>query len=95
MRLSAEARRQVDALRAYYRAKKRLEAVRNLSAALRAVGDPIVGGKGRPAPRPYPDLARPGEARVLSGRYWIAYSTTQPPMILAVFFDEADIPGRR
>lgn len=95
MRLSAEARGQVDALRAHYRAKKRLEAARNLSAALRAVDGLIAAGKGRSAPRPYPDLARPGEAWVLSGRYWIAYSTTHPLVILAVCFDEADIPGRR
>ena len=28
------------------------------------------------------------------GRYWIAYSTTAPPVIVGVFYDTADIPGR-
>jgi hypothetical protein len=29
-----------------------------------------------------------------SGRYWIAYSAMTPPVILAVFYDQANIPGR-
>jgi hypothetical protein len=31
---------------------------------------------------------------VKAGRYWIAYSTKQPPVIVAVFYETADIPGR-
>jgi hypothetical protein len=26
--------------------------------------------------------------------YWVAYSTMQPPVIVAVFNETADIPGR-
>jgi hypothetical protein len=51
-------------------------------------------GDGLPAPRPYPELARPGQAWLKAGRYWIAYGTGAPPVILAVFFETADIPGR-
>jgi len=47
-----------------------------------------------PAPRAYPELARPGQAWLKAGRYWIAYGTGTPPVILAVFFETADIPGR-
>ena len=49
---------------------------------------------GSSAPRPYPDLARPGQAWIKSGRYWLAYSLTDPPVIVALFHDTADIPGR-
>jgi hypothetical protein len=31
---------------------------------------------------------------VQAGRYWVAYSTTKPPVIVAVFYDAANIPGR-
>ena len=49
---------------------------------------------GLPAPRPTPELARPGQAWLKAGRYWIAYGTGTPPVILAVSFETADIPGR-
>jgi hypothetical protein len=31
---------------------------------------------------------------VLAGRYWVAYSMTKPPVIVAVFYDTANIPRR-
>jgi hypothetical protein len=31
---------------------------------------------------------------VKAGRYWVAYLTTSPPVIAAVFYDAADIPCR-
>jgi hypothetical protein len=31
---------------------------------------------------------------VKAGRYWVAYNTTQPPVIVAVFYETANIPGR-
>jgi hypothetical protein len=31
---------------------------------------------------------------VKEGRYWIAYSLTMRPVILAVIFDQADLPRR-
>jgi hypothetical protein len=49
---------------------------------------------GLAAPRPYPHLARPGTAWMKTGRYWISYSITQPPVIIAVFYETADIPAR-
>lgn len=93
---STQAAAQVEALQRHYRARNRLEAAHNLAAALaeaeaRIERDPAAG---LPAPRPYPDLARPGRAWTKAGRYWIAYSTTQPPVILGVFYEAADIPGR-
>jgi hypothetical protein len=50
--------------------------------------------RGLPAPRPYPGLARPGRAWIKSGRYWIAYRTRPRLLIVAVFYETADIPGR-
>lgn len=93
---STEAAAQVEALQRHYRARNRLEAVRNLAAALaeaesRIEHDPSAG---LPAPRPYPGLAREGRAWLKAGRYWIAYATTQPPAIVGVFFEAANIPGR-
>jgi hypothetical protein len=29
-----------------------------------------------------------------AGRYWVAYRPTAPRVILGVFFETADIPGR-
>jgi hypothetical protein len=49
---------------------------------------------GLPAPRPYPQLAVAGKAWTRAGRYWISYSTTDPPVIEAVFYETADIPRR-
>jgi hypothetical protein len=49
---------------------------------------------GLAAPRPYPQLARDGVAWIEVKPYWIAYSHTDPPVILAVFYVTADMPGR-
>jgi hypothetical protein len=46
------------------------------------------------APRPYPDLAAEGEAWIHEHRYWVAYTLTEPPKVLAVFDETADIPRR-
>lgn len=93
---SSEAERQIDELCRHYDALDRTEAVRNLIVALVKAeesieGDPFTGLK---APRPYPQLARPGRLWLKAGRYWIAYRTSLPPVILAVFHDTADIVGR-
>lgn len=76
--------------------KDRIEAARNLFRVLDEVEARIAQQPeaGLPAPRPYPELARDGEAWILAERYWIAYSTTKPPVILGVFYESADIPGR-
>ena len=49
---------------------------------------------GLAAPRPYPQLAHPGRAWIKSGRYWVAYDTADPPVIIGVFFETSDIPRR-
>jgi plasmid stabilization system protein ParE len=88
--------RQVRELRQHYEDLGRPEASRALAAALEAAWLAITTKPkaGLAAPRPYPRLAQPGRAWVKAGRYWIAYSTSDPPVITAVFYETADIPGR-
>ena len=93
---TARAARQVAELREHYERERRLEASRNLDAVLddaerRIERDPAAG---LPAPRPYPTLARPGQAWVKVGPYWVRYSTRTPPVITGVFYERIDIPGR-
>lgn len=91
-----KAARQVAALRAYYLDKDRPEALTKLDAALREAAGRIERdpGAGLPAPRPYPALARQGRVWIKVGRYWIAHSTTAPPVVVGVFYETADIPSR-
>ncbi len=93
---AAEARRQIAELQDHYERLQRSEAAIALQVALRTAERQIETRpeKGLASPRPYPALARPGQAWMKSGRYWIAYDRTVPPVILAVFYDTADIPGR-
>jgi hypothetical protein len=93
---TARAIRQVRDLRIHYEALGREEAVESLDRALtqaeRAiVADPFAG---LIAPRPYPALARPGQAWIKARRYWVGYEIKTPPVIVAVFYEMADIPGR-
>jgi plasmid stabilization system protein ParE len=90
------AARQVRALRQHYQDHERPEATRALVVALESAWQAITTdpAAGLPAPRPYPQLARPGRAWVQAGRYWVAYRTRQPLAVVAVFYDAADIPGR-
>lgn len=83
-------------LRRHYESLDRDTAIRALMRALAEAEARIelAPGVGLPAPRPYPQLARPGRAWVKSGRYWIVYTTTSPPVIAGVFYDAADIPRR-
>lgn len=39
-------------------------------------------------------MAVNGEGWTKAGSYWIAHTTTKPHVILAVFYDQADIPKR-
>lgn len=96
IRLSTEAERQVVELLRHYARLGRLEAGRTLIAAIDQATAKIERepGQGLAAPRPYPALARPGRAWTKAGRYWIAYSTGTPPVIVGVFYEAADIPGR-
>jgi len=90
------ASRQVDALIHHFEALERAEAIRGLIAALNEAEQRIDRNPdaGLSAPRPYPALARAGWAWVKCGRYWVVYSTRRPPVILGVFYETADIPGR-
>ena len=91
-----EARQQVRELREHYEKRDRPEAVRGLRTPLAAAWDKIVANPaaGLAAPRPYPHLARPGRSWIKAGHYWIAYSTNPAPVIVGVFYETANIPGR-
>jgi len=91
-----EAERQVDGLRQHYEDLQRVDALRALDAALDAAERTIERNPaaGLSAPRPYPELARPGRSWMKAGRYWVAYSPAAPPIIVGVFYDAANIPGR-
>jgi len=93
---TGEALEQVRALRHHYETVARDAAIRALDRALADSEAKIerAPGAGLPAPRPYPQLARPGRAWIKSGRYWVAYRTGPAPVIVAVFFETANISGR-
>ena len=93
---TAKAQRQIRALRRHYDSLGRTEATRNLVIAMQEAAERIEADPagGLPAPRPYPELARPRRAWVKAGRYWVLDRTTTPPVIIAVFFETANIPGR-
>lgn len=94
--LSPRAGRPVRELQRHYRELRRPEAIRALAAALESAWRAITSKPeaGLQAPRPYPALARPGHAWVKAGRYWIAYRTKPRLIIIAVFFETANIPDR-
>jgi len=94
--LSRRAAAQLDSLLAPFSEKKRPEAMRNLLSALREARDAIQANPdgGLTAPRPYPTLARPGRHWLGSGRYWIAWRSRPVLKIVAVVYDQADIPNR-
>jgi plasmid stabilization system protein ParE len=87
--------RQVRELRQHYEDRGRPEASRALAAALESAWQTITikPEAGLAAPSPYPQLATPGRAWVKTGRYWIAY-TARSPVIVAVFYETANIPAR-
>ncbi len=90
------AARQVADLRRHSEELGRPEAIAALNATLqmaeRRVSEQPEAGL--PAPRPYPELARSGLGWIKSGRYWITYRVKPPPLIVAVFYEMADIPQR-
>jgi plasmid stabilization system protein ParE len=93
---SRRAGAQVDGLLDHYAKKNRPEAIINLKTALQEAEAAIQEnpGVGKPAPRPYPALSRPGRLWLKSGRYWIAWRRRPVLKIVAVLHDEADIPNR-
>jgi hypothetical protein len=90
------ARRHVSELILHFRRKRRPEAIRNLLAALMKVEAAIENGSGRPRefPATYRNLARPGRSWRKEAIYWIAYDVTDPPIIVAVFWEGADLARR-
>jgi plasmid stabilization system protein ParE len=94
--LSARATRHVAQLEIHYGQLGRPEAIRNLAYALAEAIEKIrwQPHAGLPAPRPYPHLAKPGRLWLHVRRYWIAYSTATPPVIVAIFYETANIPKR-
>jgi plasmid stabilization system protein ParE len=96
--LSPEADRHLRQLTEHYEARDRLDAARNLLAAVEAAKMRIARrpSDGLPAPRPYPELADLDLLWIIEHRYWIAYTSTSsdPPVIAAIFHDTADIPNR-
>ena len=94
MKFTTEARAQVAALRRHYQAKGRPEAARNLTRTLRQAALDIAAGKVVPTPVPYPDLVQTDRAWTHVGRHWFRHTTATPTLIIGVFYDEANIPGR-
>jgi plasmid stabilization system protein ParE len=90
------ATQQIAALLQHYEQLQRDAAANALLAALRDAERRIGSNPaaGLAAPRPYPALARPGRVWIKAGRYWIAYRAKPRLVIVAVFFDTANIPGR-
>jgi plasmid stabilization system protein ParE len=94
--LSAEAESHLRRLTEHYERIDRLEAARNLLAAVEAAKLRIGGqpAAGLPAPRPYPELRYLNLKWIIEHRYWIAYTASEPPVIAGIFHDTADIPNR-
>ena len=90
------ARLHVRQLAEYYRAKQRPEALQNLRAALISAEAAIKNRSPhvRSFPAVYRNLSRPGRAWIKEGIYWIAYNQTDPPVIVAVFWESADFGSR-
>jgi len=93
--LTALAERQLRELREHYEDLGRPGATRALIAALEAASRKIEKSPNAVlgAPRPYPHLARPDRLWIKAGRYWIAYEPAIP-VIVGVFYETANIPGR-
>ena len=96
IRYTAEAIDQIDALRIHSIGKTRIEAALALDRALEQAERVITlqPEAGLSFPRPDRPGLDQGQAWTKAGRYWISYSLTSPPVILTVFYDAADLPGR-
>jgi hypothetical protein len=82
--------------RNYYERKDRIEAIISLNAAMLEAETSIDRSpeSGLPSPRPYARLARPGRLWMKSRSYWVCYGIDRPHVIWAVFYAQANIPGR-
>ena len=93
---TARALAQIDGLAAHYQRLGRTEAIANLRAALAAAEKRIEAAPfgGLSAPRPYPIVKLKRRLWIKEGRYWVAYRVSPEPMIVGVFYESANIPGR-
>jgi plasmid stabilization system protein ParE len=93
---SRRAIRQIAELHQHHEDLDRPEAFSKLIAALREASAAIERNPatGLPAPRAVLQLMRPGQAWVKAGIYWIAYRPRPQPVIVAVFYETANIPRR-
>jgi plasmid stabilization system protein ParE len=98
VQLSLEAQEQLRAMTRHYKNLERREALRYLIEALEEAKAKIINrpNDGLRAPRPYPDLEKPGRLWIYIHRYWFSYQLATPPAfpsILGIFYDTNDIPG--
>ena len=95
--LSPAAERQLDELTRFYAERERDAAIGSLVDSVERGSARYLANEGLfyDAPRPYPALLRPGWRWTKEGRYWIAFGLTKSgPVIRAIFYDAADMPGR-
>ncbi len=95
--LSPAAERQLNELTRYYAERERDAAIDNLVDCVERASARYQANRGLfyNAPRPYPSLLRPGWRWTKEGRYWFAFGRTESGAVIrAIFYDEADIPGR-
>ena len=96
IRYSRQGAAQIVALLDRYDRIERPEAMRNLLTVVQVASDLIEDdlSAGLPTPRPYPWLARRSVSWVKSGVYWVGYRRRPSLLIVAVFYERANIPDR-
>ena len=94
---SPRAKRQLDDLTRHYADRGRDIAIDHLADSIDRASARYLANRGPfyDAPRPYPALLRRNWQWTKEGRYWIAFSPAKSgPVIRAIFYDSANIPGR-
>jgi len=94
---SPRAKRQLDDLTRHYADRGRDIAIDHLADSIDRASARYLANRGPVynAPRPYPSLLRRNWRWTKEGRYWIAFSPAKSgPVIRAIFYDSANIPGR-
>jgi len=94
---SPRAKRQLDELTRHYVVRGRDVAIDRLVDSIERASARYLANQGQfyDAPRPYPTLLRPGWRWTKEGRYWIAFGPAKDgPVIRAIFYEAANIPGR-
>lgn len=88
IRLSQTAWAQVAGLAKYYAERDRPDSIRELRPIIGNAGERIEAGRGLffAAPRPYPNLTRPGWLWLKVGSYWIAYASDPGGAVIQAIF---------